>query len=68
MYYFEDARYIRAHGKKPRGRGWWAFEIKGRAEAVFASGNKSLTEAKREITQRLKDEGVEAGTIIYVAP
>lgn len=66
MYDFRDILYVRSHGKAPRGRGNWAFELKGRTEPLFAFG--TLTEAKREITARLKDEGVPSGTIVYIAP
>lgn len=68
MYDFRDVLYIRSHGKAPRGRGQWAFEMKGRSEVLFAGCCKTLTEAKREITERLKAEGVPSGTIVYIAP
>lgn len=68
MYFFENVRYIRSHGKAPRGRGQWAFEMKGRSEVMFSSFNLTLSEAKKEITLRLKSEGVPSGTIVYVAP
>lgn len=40
-----------AHGKKPKGRGYWAFEFReagGWSEPFFVSGNKLYSEAKRE--------------------
>jgi len=39
--------YERAHGKKPSGRGTWAFFFPGDTESWFPPGNTLYTEAKR---------------------
>lgn len=67
MYDFRDVLYVRSHGKAPRGRGCWSFELKGRSDPLFASFG-TLTAAKREISAKLKAEGVPSGTIVYIAP
>lgn len=41
----ETDRYLFAHGRTPRGRGTWAFEVG--AETWWAPANLLFTEAKR---------------------
>ena len=42
---FDTSKYERMHGKKPRGRGLWAFGAKGEPVVAFVTG--PYTEAKR---------------------
>lgn len=66
MYKFDNSHYERSHGKTPKGRGAWGFEIGGTVRFVW--GCNTLTQAKKTISNALKAEGVPAGTVIYVAP
>jgi hypothetical protein len=52
---FETDSYMASHGKLPKGRGNWAFEVKG--ETVWV--NDSYANAKKEIQKRYgKDKQV----------
>lgn len=64
-YEFSTRRYEAAHGKSPRGRGWWAFEVADKT--MFVSGNITLTEAKKKIAAQVASLGYPAGTIIHIA-
>lgn len=66
MYKFDNSHYERSHGKAPKGRGAWAFEVNGKVDFIW--GGITLAQAKKNITAILKAQGVPAGTVIYVAP
>ena len=69
MYDISNYHYAREHGTEPRGRGCWAFESEDGSTVWFVDiGLLTLTEAKREICRKLKSEGVDPTTPIYVAP
>lgn len=56
--------YELSHGRTPRGRGSWALQLvaiddnEGEGEVHFSRGGLTLTEAKRELLQRLKTEAL----------
>ncbi len=66
MYVFSNSHYERSHGKAPKGRGSWGFEVNGEVEFVW--GNSTLSQAKKQITEILKNRGIPVGTTIFVAP
>lgn len=82
-YRFSDTEYLAAHGKAPRGRGEWAFEIDGEHKmpvayytgrsygttvtVFFIPGSLSLTEAKKQAAALLKALDIPA-TTVRVAP
>lgn len=66
MYVFSNSHYERSHGKVPKGRGSWGFEVGGTVRFVW--GYNTLSQAKKTISNALKAEGITAGTVIYVAP
>ena len=62
-YEFSTTHYERAHGKKPRGTGRWAFMVD--SDIVFAPGAMTLVEAKKWLVDDLKGKGI-APTRIYI--
>lgn len=64
-YEFSDNRYIAAHGKAPRGRGWWAFIAGGKTYLV--EQYVTLTEAKKAVTAMLREDNF-CGYTVYIAP
>lgn len=68
MYHFSNSVFYYEHGRQPRGRGWWAFQNRDGSKIWWVEGSYTLTEAKKRVTEILKQEGIPAGTIIYVAP
>lgn len=64
---FSTTRYEFSHGRKPRGRGMWAFEYTPRGQTqeriIFAPGNMTLTEAKTFIAPLLEEP-----RLVHVAP
>lgn len=62
---FSDRKYLAAHGKAPRGYGFWIFWTPKAPQEIVASG--SLTEAKRIAVQKLRLLGVEPCTV-YIMP
>lgn len=67
----ETTRYEFAHGRKPKGRGSWAFireASHGQEERViFAPSNLTLREASAVARKRVRDEGFQDATL-QVAP
>ena len=61
---FDNTKYWAAHGKPPKGYGFWCFWCKKGGE-VWASG--SLTEAKRQAETKLRMKGVDP-CVVYVMP
>ena len=59
---FRTERYEMSHGKMPKGRGSWAFEISGTRDVFFASHNLTLAEAKKQAEKHF------GPVVIYVAP
>lgn len=51
------SNYQFAHGKKPSGRGGWAFEFKinGQWQVEFAPGQMLYTDAKKWAVERAKE-------------
>jgi hypothetical protein len=54
---FSTSEYEFAHGRRPIGRGQWAFMVEGRPDAVWAPRDLTLTEAKAWMRREL------AGTV-----
>lgn len=52
---FSTTEYELAHGKKPSGRGSWAFYRADTGEGWFASPCQTFTEAKREFLTMIRD-------------
>ena len=54
---FDTAMYEWTYGYRPRGRGYWAFQIGNRAhyEPVWAPGDVLYSEAKKWIRQNYPD-------------
>jgi hypothetical protein len=52
-----------SHGKEPRGRGWWAFDIAG--ETVYTKRSMTYADAKKMAIGIAKEKGK---TSIYVLP
>ena len=73
---FDDTEFVYGHGRKPRGRGSWAFKVthvdghQGEAPVEF-SPSTTLTEAKRwmrlKVAGWLLDEGFENAATVDVA-
>jgi hypothetical protein len=53
----DSSKYVRAHGKQPKGSGQWGFEIKG--EEVFTPTAMTYADAQKWA----KEEGKKAGAI-----
>lgn len=53
-------QYQFAHGKAPRGRGYWAFEFPGQGtnQPWFAPGQQSYSEARRAAVAEANRRGV----------
>ena len=56
----DDSKYVRAHGKKPKGNGMWGFEIKG--EEVFTPTAMSYADAQKWAKEEAKRLGA---TYVY---
>ncbi len=48
---FDVIPYVNGHGRNPRGRGAWAFEVEG--HVLWAQG--TLGEAKRDVSKQIRD-------------
>lgn len=51
----DDSKYVRAHGKKPKGNGMWGFEIKG--QEVFTPTSMSYADAQKWAKEEAKRLG-----------
>ena len=51
----DDSKYVRAHGKKPKGNGMWGFEIKG--QEVFTPSSMSYVDAQKWAKEEAKRLG-----------
>lgn len=49
---FDTREYEASHGRKPRGRGSWAFRVDDDILAVFSPMNMTYTEAKRWVQEQ----------------
>lgn len=67
-YEFSNLHYIAAHGKDPRGKGWWMFEDNQRNIIADIQGLHTLTEAKKLAAKELKENGFPEYRTVYVAP
>lgn len=50
-------QYQFSHGKQPKGRGLWAFDVKlhsGSTRTEFATSGQTLAQAKREVLDRFQ--------------
>ncbi len=54
---FSTTEFEYSHGRKPRGKGHWMFEVEGHADWVECGGSFTLTEAKRLMRRWCKREG-----------
>lgn len=63
---FDDTRYIRSHGKAPRGRGHWLFELTT-GEVVFEF-NGTLTEAKAAARSHMRETCQPGNRVLYISP
>ena len=57
---FDDTQFVNAHGRTPKGRGSWAFEIDGNAEPFWHNGTyaEARKAAKAETIRRSAAVGV----------
>ena len=60
---FTTRDYEASHGRKPRGRGLWWFDIDGNEFLVYGT----LTEAKKQCRQHIKETIPEGKFTVYVA-
>ena len=60
---FTTRDYEASHGRKPRGRGLWLFDIDGNEFLVYGT----LTEAKKQCRQHIKETIPEGKFTVYVA-
>jgi hypothetical protein len=51
----DDSKYVRAHGKKPKGNGMWGFEIKD--QEVFTPTSMSYADAQKWAKEEAKRLG-----------
>jgi hypothetical protein len=65
---FNTVEFEFSHGRKPKGRGSWAFSgtRNPRIEDVFFSPSMTYSEAKRWFVAKLKAEGVTGNHVAYV--
>lgn len=56
----EPSRYVRVHGKKPKGRGVWAFEIN--SENIFTPRAMQYSDAVKWIKDEAKKKGI---SVVY---
>ena len=66
---FDDSQYQNSHGKKPRGRGAWAFSLKkdpdvsrGSNEVFWSKGSTTLADAKKQARKHYP------GKVVYILP
>lgn len=67
MFTFSTRDYKYSHDKEPRGKGFWAFSLKGKNEPVYwANEDKAitLTEAKKKAENHYKSQGITHGIIV----
>ena len=60
---YTDCEYRFIHGKAPKGCGMWWFKCGGYEVGVFGK----YGEAKREAARKLKELGVNGGTIVVLS-
>ncbi|HTB46628.1 MAG TPA: hypothetical protein VK741_23625 [Acetobacteraceae bacterium] len=70
---FKTRQYQFAHGKQPRGFGYWAFTYGGdEGEALFAPHAMSLTDAKKWVAAVAREQAAASGfsgtLVIEVGP
>lgn len=67
---FNTVEFEFSHGRKPKGRGSWAFSEKRNASAenMHFSPSMTYTEAKKWFTKKMQDEGVEGHHVVFVQP
>lgn len=65
---FNDTEYMKAYGHNPKGRGTWWFNIFG--EQYQAGCLKTLTEAKKEVREHIKNTRPDVDTTltVYILP
>ena len=59
---FETHEFEFAHGRKPRGRGLWAFEIGG--ETFWAKGSVLFSQAKLQAAREARQRRVEVVKVL----
>ena len=60
MFTFDHSRFQFSHGRGPRGRGFWMFELDG--QTFEASG--TFTEAKQAVIAQAKAQGITSGRFV----
>lgn len=63
---FDNAHYIRSHGRSPRGRGCWIFENADGKEICAAYG--TLSDAKRYAIWLIRNTEPSTDMTVFVAP
>ena len=63
---FSTNQYEFSHGKRPRGFGMWAFEVKG--HDIFFTPPCTYTEAKRHAVRHFRSRGVDRHSLIITLP
>lgn len=63
MISFNTSKFEGAHKKKPRGFGFWAFQIGG--QTIYSKGSMSFTDAKKMAKEEAAKKKV---SVIYVLP
>lgn len=65
---FETAEFEFSHGRTPRGRGSWAFQVAGEEGEFFTPGGMTYTEGKRWMTEELRRQGRTGTVYVTVLP
>ena len=63
---FDETRYVRSHGKSPRGRGKWLFELTT-GEVVF-DYEGTLTDAKAAARRHMRDTCQPGVRTLFICP
>ena len=70
-YYFSTALYEFEHGRKPTGRGCWAFSVKGRKNSLFWTNYdkaQPLAEMKKKAQEIARGLGIHYGATLIIEP
>lgn len=70
-YFFSDSLYIFEHGKKPQGRGCWAFSVKGVENSLFWTNfdkAETLSEMKKKARKIAEEKGIPDGSTLIIEP
>ena len=70
-YIFSTSLYEFEHGKKPTGRGCWAFSVKGRQNSLFWTNYdkaENLSEMKKKAEQMAEEMKIPHGSTLIIEP